>query len=87
MNEPLRAAWEVSQFLTQQDIPHVVIGGLAVQEWGGAPQVDHEIEHPRSEKRGALSSTNPHDPSRMSCSVPIRVNTLITSFALPTAVS
>ena len=33
MNEPLLAAWEVSQFFIEHDIPYAVIGGLAVQEW------------------------------------------------------
>jgi hypothetical protein len=36
MNEPLLAAWEVSQFFAEHGIPYAVIGGLAVQEWGGA---------------------------------------------------
>ena len=36
MNEPLLAACEVSQFFTKHNIPYAVIGGLAVQEWGGA---------------------------------------------------
>ncbi len=36
MTELLSAAWEVGQFLTEHHIPYVVIGGLAVQEWGNA---------------------------------------------------
>jgi hypothetical protein len=36
MNEPLHAAWEVSQFFVDHGIPYAVIDGLAVQEWGGA---------------------------------------------------
>lgn len=34
MNKPLAAAWEVGQFLAAHEIPHVIIGGLAVQQWG-----------------------------------------------------
>lgn len=34
MNEPLEAAWEVSQFLKANNVSHVVIGGLAVSRWG-----------------------------------------------------
>ncbi len=36
MNKPLEAAWEVGQFLSAQNIPYVLIGGLAVQQWGSA---------------------------------------------------
>lgn len=34
MNEPYEAAWEVSEFLRASNIPHVLIGGLAVSRWG-----------------------------------------------------
>jgi len=34
MNKPLAAAWEVSQFLEALQVPYVLIGGLAVQQWG-----------------------------------------------------
>jgi len=34
MSDPLAAAHEVGQFLAAHKIPYVVIGGLAVQEWG-----------------------------------------------------
>jgi hypothetical protein len=34
MIEPLEAAWEIHRFLTEHDIPYVIIGGLAVQHWG-----------------------------------------------------
>ncbi|MBF8284283.1 MAG: hypothetical protein HW378_3198 [Anaerolineales bacterium] len=36
MNKPLEAAWEVGQFLVAHHIPHALIGGLAVQQWGSA---------------------------------------------------
>jgi predicted nucleotidyltransferase len=34
MANPLDAAWEVAEFLSQHHISYVVIGGLAVQIWG-----------------------------------------------------
>ena len=37
MNKPLEAAWEVGQFLVAHHIPHALIGGLAVQQWGSLP--------------------------------------------------
>lgn len=34
MSDPLEAAWEIHQFLTAQQVPYAIIGGLAVQHWG-----------------------------------------------------
>lgn len=36
MLEPFAAAWEVGHFFAEHDLPHAVIGGLAVQVWGNA---------------------------------------------------
>ena len=34
MNGQFEAAWQLHRFLTERDIPYVVIGGIAVQRWG-----------------------------------------------------
>ncbi len=36
MNPLLAAAVEFHEFLTAQAIPYAIIGGIAVQFWGGA---------------------------------------------------
>ncbi len=69
MNEPLRAAWEVSQFFTQHGIAYVVIGGLAVQEWGGARltvDADFTIAAPLEGSAEIVQLITTHFPSRIS---------------------
>jgi hypothetical protein len=34
VNGQFEAAWQLHRFLTERDIPYVVIGGVAVQRWG-----------------------------------------------------
>lgn len=34
MNGQFEAAWQLHRFLSERNIPYVVIGGLAVQRWG-----------------------------------------------------
>jgi hypothetical protein len=34
VNGQFEAAWQLHRFLTERDIPYVVIGGIAVQRWG-----------------------------------------------------
>ncbi len=69
MNEPLLAAWEVSRFLIQHDIPYVVIGGLAVQEWGGARltvDADSTVAAPLEGSADIVQLITTHFPSRIS---------------------
>lgn len=33
MNSRETAVWEIHQFITQMNIPYVIIGGMAVQHW------------------------------------------------------
>jgi hypothetical protein len=69
MNEPLQAAWEVSQFLAQHGIPYVIIGGLAVQEWGGARltvDADFTIAAPLEGSAEIVQLITAHFPSRIS---------------------
>ncbi len=69
MNEPLLAAWEVSRFLVQHDILYVVIGGLAVQEWGGARltvDADSTVAAPLEGSADIVQLITTHFPSRIS---------------------
>ena len=69
MNEPLLAAWEVSQFFLEHNIPYVVIGGLAVQEWGGARltvDADFTIAAPLEGSAGLVQLITTQFPSRIS---------------------
>ena len=69
MNEPLQAAWEVSQFLALQGIPYVMIGGLAVQEWGGARltvDADFTIAAPPEGSAEIVQLITTRFPSRIS---------------------
>lgn len=69
MNEPLLAAWEVSQFFTQHGIPYVIIGGLAVQEWGGARltvDADFTVASPLEGSAEIVQLITAHFPSRIS---------------------
>ena len=34
MNGQFEAAWQLHRFLTERNVPYVVIGGIAVQRWG-----------------------------------------------------
>lgn len=68
MTEPLSAAWEVGQFLTEHHIPYVVIGGLAVQEWGNARltvDADFTIAAPLEGLSDTVRLITSHFPSRV----------------------
>ena len=62
------AAWEVSQFFNEHDIPYAVIGGLAVQEWGGARltvDADFTIAAPLAGSAEIVQLITAHFPSRI----------------------
>ena len=68
MNEPLLAAWEIGRFLDEHDIPYAVIGGLAVQEWGGARltiDADFTIAAPLEGSTGIVQLITSQFPSRI----------------------
>ncbi len=43
MNEQERALWELHAYLAAQGLPHIVIGGLAVQRWG-EPRLTRDVD-------------------------------------------
>ena len=43
MNEQEHAAWELHVFLIQRDVPYVIIGGLAVRQWG-EPRFTQDVD-------------------------------------------
>lgn len=43
MNEQEHAAWELHVFLVQRDVPYVIIGGLAVRQWG-EPRFTQDVD-------------------------------------------
>jgi len=68
MNKPLEAAWEVGQFLVAHHIPHALIGGLAVQQWGSARltvDADFTIAAPREGSADLVRLITGRFPSRV----------------------
>lgn len=43
MNPQFRAIWEVHQFFTSENIPYVLIGGIALQ-WWGEPRFTRDVD-------------------------------------------
>jgi predicted nucleotidyltransferase len=43
MNPQFRAIWEIHQFFTEEQIPYVLIGGIALQ-WWGVPRFTRDVD-------------------------------------------
>ena len=69
MSDPLAAAHEVGQFLAAHKIPYIVIGGLAVQEWGNTRltvDADLTISAPLEDATKLVQLITEHFSSRIS---------------------
>jgi hypothetical protein len=70
MNPLFEAAWELGEFLRQNNIPYAVIGGLALQNWGDirfTKDVDLSVATPLEEGSvGLVRHITAHFPSRIS---------------------
>lgn len=83
MNRLLQAAWELHQFLTEHQIPYVIIGGMAAQHWGEPRvtlDVDLTVMFPKGvedfvglvSQRFQIRSTDPIQFARQTRVVPIQ---------------
>ena len=68
MNGQFEAAWQLHRFLTERDIPYVIIGGIAVQRWGEPRltiDVDLAILLPAGGEEGRLREIAAAFPPRL----------------------
>ena len=68
MNEQEQAAWELYVFLTQRGVPHAIIGGLAVRQWGEprfTQDVDVTAAFPLDDPLPLLQELTAHFPPRL----------------------
>ncbi|MDY7075312.1 MAG: hypothetical protein SXV54_00170 [Chloroflexota bacterium] len=68
MNEQERAAWELHLFLARLGVPYVIIGGLAVRQWGEprfTQDVDVTAMFPLEDPVPLLQELAAHFPPRL----------------------
>lgn len=68
MNEQERAAWELDGFLARRNVPYVIIGGLAVRQWGEprfTQDVDVTAAFPLEDPMPLLQELVAHFPARL----------------------
>jgi len=68
MIDIFKAAWEFHQFFVKNEIPYVVIGGLAVQNWGEprtTRYVDVTIAVPVEEAESTIRLITKHFSPRL----------------------
>lgn len=80
MNLQFRAIWEVHEFFTKEDIPYVIIGGIALQRWG-EPRFTRDLDvtilvNPDEEERivkKILSAFSPRIPDSLNFALKNRI--------------
>ena len=88
MNGQFEAAWQLHRFLTERDIPYVIIGGIAVQRWGEPRltiDVDLAILLPAGEEERRLREIAAAFPPRLKDAVAFALEHRVLPIDVPDA--